>query len=165
MSLWFWAWPCIPLFRYTGVNRAALLPQGRFKLLLVRNSSLPHTLFIWGAQRKAGRGTLPRTMQAGLGVPAAPGRCRSPSPCPGWRAAGHCRPARLAPGQRQRGQEGTRPLVPAESCLQFTCLEAAREEFRVDPWKSLAWRMAALRFPGWERYDFARKQQLWWGFF
>lgn len=60
MSFCFWAWPCIP---FAG---NALLPQGQFKLLLVRDNFLPYMLFIWGVQRKASREKPPRTTWQGL---------------------------------------------------------------------------------------------------
>lgn len=109
MSFCFWAWPCILLFRYTGVNGAALLPQGRFKLLLVRNGSLPYMLFIWGVQRKARRGKLPRTVwgsvypqpQDDAGAPRhAPGRAQRVTATP------HASP-------QGKASTGSRSLTPA----------------------------------------------------
>lgn len=163
MSFYFWAWLCIPLFHHTGVNGAAPLPQGQRKPL-VRNSSLLEVLFVWGAQRKARRKTC-KDCAVGLGVPAAPGPCGSPSPCPLQSAAGHClrraKPAWAAgAAHRLCGKEDARSLLPAEPCLQFTCLEAPREGFRVDPLKPLVWRTATLHFPGWEQQDFARNRQV-----
>lgn len=150
-----WAWPYIPLLHYTGANGTALLPQGHFELLLASSSSLPYMPFMWGVARKARRGELPRTVQQSWCGAGAPGRV--PGRAKGVTAATH---GAAAAHWQLCGMEDTGALLPAESCHPFTCLEAPREGVRVDPLKSLAWRMDGLRFPRREWYDFARNWQL-----
>lgn len=126
MSFCFWAWPCIPFFRYTGIDGAALLPQGRFKLLLVRNRSLPYTPFSRGVRRKAHRGKLPRTVRRGWLYPqprdssGAPRSGSLPPRTPGPRAT----PARAAGAARPPTGLGGRRVwarCSQQNCASGSC--------------------------------------------